>query len=367
MYHAEVIKLMIASPSDVITEREVIRDIVHNWNFVHSEDKAVVLMPVGWDTHANPEMGDRPQELLNRRIVLDCDCLVAVFWTRIGSPTGRAVSGTVEEIDQHIGAGRPAMIYFSNAPVRPDSVDDAQYKSLLEFRGRCRDRGLIETYDTIDEFREKFSRQLAQTVIREFNRETANDVPDSMDSEVEHDRPETDRVIHSLTGDARRLLLEGALAGDGMIMAIRNLHGLVVQVRGRQLTKQGDLRSEARWEAAVRQLRELDLLRDLGHKGELFRLTNLGYQVNDRIRSGGANWVDEVTMQRRAWIDMNNGEDIRGSRPYDKEAQAAIECYGGIRTSTGDYRFADNSILLARDGRVVASPDHTTPVKGSTI
>ena len=69
MYRADVVKLMIASPSDVITEREMIRDIVHEWNSVHSEDKSVVLMPVGWDTHAKPEMGNRPQELL--RTVID--------------------------------------------------------------------------------------------------------------------------------------------------------------------------------------------------------------------------------------------------------------------------------------------------------
>ena len=47
----------------------MIRDIIHEWNSVHSEDKNVVLMPVGWDTHAKPEMGDRPQELLNRQIL----------------------------------------------------------------------------------------------------------------------------------------------------------------------------------------------------------------------------------------------------------------------------------------------------------
>lgn len=361
MYRAEVIKLMIASPADVTTERQVIRDVVHEWNTVHSEDKGLVLMPVGWDTHAKPEMGDRPQELINRQILADCDCLVAVFWTRIGSPTGDSVSGTVEEIDRHIGAGKPAMIYFSNSPVKPDSVNDVQYRTLVEFRQHCKDRGLIETYDTVSDFREKFSRQLAQTVIVKFNRAPDDRVIDSTDSAVEHERQQIDRVTSSLTSDARRLLLEGSLAHDGTIMRLRTMAGLVIQVKGRTFNGRGSARLEARWDAALQRLRELDLLRDLGHKGELFQLAHLGYQIADSIRSGVAKWHDEMSMQRRAWIDMNGGEDIRGSRADDEEAQATIECYGGVRTTTGNYRFADGSMLQVRAGRIVASPDHAEP------
>jgi hypothetical protein len=60
VYQATVVKVMIASPSDVAHERQVVREIVGEWNSVHSEDRRVVLMPIGWDTHAGPEMGDRP-------------------------------------------------------------------------------------------------------------------------------------------------------------------------------------------------------------------------------------------------------------------------------------------------------------------
>ena len=91
---------MIASPSDISSEREIVRDVLYEWNVVHSEDKKIVLMPVGWETHAHPAMGDRPQEIINKEVLAGCDLLVAVFWTRIGSPTGVSASGTVEEIDK---------------------------------------------------------------------------------------------------------------------------------------------------------------------------------------------------------------------------------------------------------------------------
>ena len=366
MYSAEIVKLMIASPSDITTERQMIRDIIHEWNSVHSEDKNVVLMPVGWDTHAKPEMGDRPQELLNRQILAGCDCLVAVFWTRIGSPTGHSVSGTVEEIEEHIGAGKPAMVYFSNAPVRPDSVDDAQYKKLVGFRQRCERLGLIETYDTIEEFRKKFSRQLAKMIIREFSGGVSDQVGDSVGSQVEQEFQQTELVVASLTDDARQLLLAGSLTDDGTIMSLRTMGGLVIQVRGKGFTEQGKPRSEARWEAALQCLLELDLIKDQGYKGELFRLTNLGYQVADQFRRGVAGRQSDTTMQRRAWIEMNNGEDIRGSRLDDGEAHAVIEAYGGVRASSGDYRFPDRSMLMVRDGRVVASPDPPDSVNKAT-
>jgi len=93
-----------------------------------------------------------------------------------------------------------------------DSVDDLQYKALTEFRAECSTRGLVESYDSIQQFREKFARQLSQKVI--------------------------------------------------------------------------DPRSEAKWEGALRRLRELELIEPLGFKGQVFRVTDKGYESADRLRSG---------------------------------------------------------------------------------
>ena len=42
-------------------------------------------------------------------------------------------------------------------------------------------------------------------------------------------------------------------------------------------------REVAKWEAAIQELVGNQLLVGIGHKGEIFELTNLGYQIADMI------------------------------------------------------------------------------------
>jgi hypothetical protein len=97
-YAATVLKVMIASPGDVAAERQSVREIVYQWNDVNSQDRALVLLPTAWETNAAPAMGSRAQEIINQQLLRDADLLIAMFWTRIGTSTGAAVSGTVEGV-----------------------------------------------------------------------------------------------------------------------------------------------------------------------------------------------------------------------------------------------------------------------------
>ena len=109
-YDAKVFKIMIASPSDVLEERKIIRQVIYEWNDINSESRKLVLLPTGWETNSSPEMGGKPQEIINKQILEKCDVLVGVFWTRIGTETDEFISGTVEEIEKHIHHGKLAML-----------------------------------------------------------------------------------------------------------------------------------------------------------------------------------------------------------------------------------------------------------------
>ena len=269
-YTATVIEIMIASPGDVSKERNIIRDVISDWNATNARDRNVVLLPLSWETHTSPEMKDRPQEIINRQLLYDADLLVAVFWTRLGSPTGVAPSGTVEEIENHLNADKPAMIYFSSVPVRPDSIDNEAYSALKAFKESCKQKGLIEEYETPEQFKDKFSRQLAQTVIHYFTNPSVDSDDISQSSEQE--------VASSLSDPARELLREAIQAQQGVIYRIGNQ----VQTNGRQFAESGDSRSVARWRNAVDELNNLDLIEDFGERtGEIFRVTDKGYRITN--------------------------------------------------------------------------------------
>ena len=159
-YNSKVYRILIASPSDVEEEREIISKVIQEWNDLHSYNKKVVLLPLRWETHSAPQMGMRPQEVINKEVVDYCDMAVGVFWTRIGSPTGEYQSGTIEEIERVGKAGKIVMLYFSNDKVDLESVDLEQYKKLKDFKTKSYPNGLIENYKSTLNFRDKFSKQL---------------------------------------------------------------------------------------------------------------------------------------------------------------------------------------------------------------
>lgn len=159
-FQANVYRILIASPGDVGTERELISEVIYEWNALQASRSNIVVLPVKWETHSAPLLGDRPQEIINKQLVQDCDLLVGLFWTRIGTHTGVSESGTVEEIEHFIGQGKPVMLYFSSKPIDPTKINIDQYQKLDNFRTKMRPLGLIESYENEADFKEKFSRQL---------------------------------------------------------------------------------------------------------------------------------------------------------------------------------------------------------------
>ena len=154
-FNASVYRILIASPSDVPDERSVIPEIVNEWNAVSAFSTKIILMPIKWEVNTTPLLGGRPQQIINDQIVKDADLLVGVFWTRIGTKTEMAESGTAEEIQQFVDSGKPVMLYFSQSPIDPDKIDIEQFASLRKFKDKMRTQGLTETYSGIVDFRHK--------------------------------------------------------------------------------------------------------------------------------------------------------------------------------------------------------------------
>ncbi len=271
-YKAKVIEVMIATPGDVLEERRLIRDVVYEWNYLHSQDKDLVLLPVGWESHASPSMGDRPQAIINKQVLKDCDLLIAAFWTRLGTPTGKFASGTVEEIEEHLKAGKPAMLYFCTKPVTLDKAAEKQRQALLAFKEDCRQRGLIAEYGELSDFKEKLAKHMAHTVLRHFSKK--NGPPSERD--LAYLKPPK---MPPLSPHAKALLREAAQDENGSLLCFQSDRGLSVYTNGFDLAAAGFPRRDALWEAAVHQLRRFNLIECRGKKGDDIRVTSAGYEV----------------------------------------------------------------------------------------
>lgn len=280
-FEGTVYQVMIASPSDVSRERDLTRQIVHSWNAVNAYDKGMVLLPVGWETNSAPKMGTSPQEIINKQILESSDLLIGIFWTRLGTPTGEAISGTVEEIDKHIEACKPAMLYFSNAPVVPDSIDLDQYNALKEFKKECLQRGLVETFDSIGDFQGKLTRQLGITINKDDYFKKKKTTKETYDSQL----PINDEfaIVNELSQEAKEMLRQVSQDPIGQILILHYIGGNEMWTNGDILNKDNSPRTRAAWEAACEQLIINGLLEDRGTQGQVFSLTLEGYRVADYL------------------------------------------------------------------------------------
>ena len=153
--------LLISCPGDVNKYAEVIKECLEGFNTVIGRINNVEIVGRHWSTDGYAQSGDKPQELLNKQFVRDCDAAVAVFWTRFGTPTDKYGSGTEEEIEEMISAQKQVFVYFVEEDVNLNSVDIEQYKKVQEFKEKYKSRGIFFSAKNTDDFRRLFTNHLS--------------------------------------------------------------------------------------------------------------------------------------------------------------------------------------------------------------
>jgi len=282
-YIAQVYNVMIASPSDVARERKLARDIIYDWNTINSYSKKICLLPLGWEHDSSPEMGNRAQDILNKQILEKSDLLIGIFWTRIGSPTGEEISGTVEEINKHITADKPTMLYFSDIPVIPTRFNQDQYEKLQNFRKECLNKGLVESYTKIADFESKLMRQLSLKINdHEYFKNNLNLI--ELDHYEELIKENDDILISQLSYEEKILLIEASVDPNGSIIKVSYMGGFEISTNGKRLNEDSNPRTRALWEKTFANLINYDLIEERGYKGEIFALTLLGYRIADKLK-----------------------------------------------------------------------------------
>lgn len=167
-YPTLALHLLISAPSDVpIKDMATIRKTISQWNLNLGRVVGLTVLPVSWTEHAVAEFGDRPQAILNNQIVEESDFAVALFYDRLGTPTGEADSGTAEEINVLVEAGKSVAVLV-NASSRPPLSGSAldERKRLSSYLSEVREKALVFEYahegDLVGHLNNFLSRATAQ-------------------------------------------------------------------------------------------------------------------------------------------------------------------------------------------------------------
>jgi hypothetical protein len=159
--NARCYDVLIASPGDVQAERQIVVECIEDWNAINSRATGVILQPRRWEFDATPETGGRPQSFINRQIVDTSDLLIGIFWSRLGSPSGVTTSGTVEEIDRLVAAGKPVALYFSTLAL-PYEHNGEQLAALLAYKATIAKTALFFEFSSHENLRRLVSLHLGQ-------------------------------------------------------------------------------------------------------------------------------------------------------------------------------------------------------------
>lgn len=149
--------MLVSCPSDVIDELAAARTVIDDFNKQH---KDMVIVLKDWHSAYPETKKGGPQEVLNHQLVDACDFAVAIFRTRFGTATNAYGSGTEEEICRMCDQGKDVLLYFLDVKVTPDDLQNDQLRKVKEFQKQHEKDSLYKTYDSPEDFRYKFSKNL---------------------------------------------------------------------------------------------------------------------------------------------------------------------------------------------------------------
>ncbi len=172
MPQVEELKIFLASPSDVPTEKErYVDQVIDEINRTVASDKGVVLKVFRSGKNTFPSYGEDGQAVVNEQIgkMGDYSLFIGIMWNRIGTATPRAESGTVEEFELAVKAfkrkGQPQIwFYFRQSAARLNTAEELEQRGkVLAFRTKVQRRskrgsGALLTcdYEKPADFRDKF-------------------------------------------------------------------------------------------------------------------------------------------------------------------------------------------------------------------
>ena len=99
MSTTKIIKCLIASPGDVTQERDICETVFEDLNRELGSVLKFRIESVRWEKDAHAGCGEYGQEVINRQFDDLYDLFLGIMYSRFGTPTPVAGSGTEEEFN----------------------------------------------------------------------------------------------------------------------------------------------------------------------------------------------------------------------------------------------------------------------------
>jgi len=161
------LRVFVASPGDVKPERDRVSEVIDRINDQVALPKGILLDPWLWEVDAPPDIGE-PQQSINKYLD-EAAIMILILWNRMGTPTSKGLSGTVEEYGRALtrlkSSGWPRVLaYYSQRKGKPLNDDQtAQRKNVLDFQ-KDHPEIFAATYSNTAEFAEKLEKHLVEFV-----------------------------------------------------------------------------------------------------------------------------------------------------------------------------------------------------------
>jgi len=168
-----ILRIVVASPSDVQPEREAVPRVAEELNHTICVERGVRLEVYRWEMDTYPGFNPRgPQGLIDSRLeIQDCAVLLGIFWKRLGTPVDDAPSGTVHEFLLAYQAwkekGSPhIMCYFKQRPfTAAPGEEENQQRRVREFKEQFPAEGMWWQFTSEKEFEKLVQRHLTQFIL----------------------------------------------------------------------------------------------------------------------------------------------------------------------------------------------------------
>lgn len=93
------ITILLSSPTNMSQERKAVDKIINGFNTIWRDFFNTNLKLITWENDSYPGVGDDGQQVINEQLGSNYDIYIGIIGNKIGSPTKRYNSGTIEEFN----------------------------------------------------------------------------------------------------------------------------------------------------------------------------------------------------------------------------------------------------------------------------